>query len=188
MIAFFTKILGRSWLVRVYKVDKLLFFILTLFFAGTLAANLLRLQVTPFFVWDMYSWKIPEVNAYPYYEIHYNHDQLINLRHTWNEPQKTYLYAPLNLYAADKADPAMDRFRRYLEDIWLKKHPRFARLTGGLTITGAEVDAYPMWFKGYLSTVTGRKINDVTVLKKMIHFDDAGTPVELSSDTVLHIP
>src|SRR5581483_1773420 len=104
MIAFFTKILGRSWLGRVYKFNKLLFFILPIFFVGTIAANLLRLQLTPLFIWDMYSAKMPETDTYPFFEIRYNGNKLINLRHTWNEPQKTYLYAPLALYAADKAD------------------------------------------------------------------------------------
>jgi hypothetical protein len=188
MIAFFGKILGRSWLRRVYKVNKPLFFIVSIFFAATIASNIIRLQTTPFFVWDMYSRKIPETDAYPYYEIRYNDNRLINLRHTWNEPEKTFLYGPINLYIADKNDPGSDNFHQYLNNTWRRKHPGFAWLTGNLTLTRAELDAFPAWLKKYVSTVTGQHVDSLVVLKKMMHFDALGEPVVRSSDTVLHIP
>ena len=188
MIAFFTKILGRSWLGRVYKVNKGLFWILTLFFAGTIVCNLLKIQITPFFVWGMYSRKVPEVPSYPYYEITYNNGKVINLRHTWNEPQKTYLYWPLTHYAADKGDPSSDYFTVYLEKTWLKKHPRFEWLTRGLTITRTDLDNYPGWLKTYLSTITGETITEVTAYKKLVRFDADGNAIEIASDTILHIP
>lgn len=188
MIAFFTKILDRSWLARVYKVNKLLFFVVTLFFAGTICANIIRHQATPFFVWDMYARKIPEVSAYPYFEIRFNNDQVINLRHTWNEPQKTYLYDPLRLYAAGRTHLIPSHLQLYLENGWLKRHPRFAWLDRGLTVTRSDLDAYPAWLKQYLSTVTGQDIYEVTVLKKMVKFNGGGMPILLSSDTILHIP
>jgi hypothetical protein len=188
MIAFFMKILDRSWLARVYKVNRLLFFIVTLFFAGTICANLIRLQATPFFVWDMYSGKIPEVNAYPYLEIRYNHNQVINIRHTWNEPLKTYLYDPLRFYAAGRARLVPTRLQSYLENGWPKRYPWFAWLDKGVTITRSKLDAYPAWLNQYLSTVTGQDIYEVTALKKMVKFNAAGMPVVISSDTILHIP
>jgi hypothetical protein len=187
MIAFFTKILGRSWLGRVYKVDKPLFLVLALFFAATIGFNVLKLQTTPFFVWHMYSAKMPETATYPYFQITYNHGRVVNLQHTWNEPQKSYLYMPLSRYVYDKAGADTDPFRLYLET-WLKKHPRFAGLTRDLTITQHELDSYPAWLRSYLSTVTGGPIDEVTVLQKKVSFDASGAPVEVSSDTVLHLP
>ena len=186
MIAFFTKILGRSWLGRVYRVDKPFFFIVALFFAATIGFNLLKLQTTPFFVWHMYSEKMPETAIYPYLEITYNHGHVLNLRHTWNEPEKTYLYSPLALYVNDSAGASTDPFKNYLETVWLKKHPRFAGLTHGLTITQAGLDNYPAWLRSYLSTVTGTPIDEITVLQKRASFGPSGAPVEVTSDTVLH--
>jgi len=186
MMAFFTKILGRSWLGRVYKVDKPLFFILVLFFSGTIGFNLLKLQTTPFFLWGMYSLKMPETATYPYFQITYNHGRVLNLRHTWNEPQKTYLYGPLGRYVYDKGDASADPFTIYMETVWRKKHPRFAGLTQGLTMTQNELDRYPSWLRSYVSTVTGVAVDEVTVLQKRVSFDASGAPVEVSSDTVLH--
>ena len=186
MAAFFTKILGRSWLGRVYKVDKPLFFILALFFSATIGFNLLKLQTTPFFLWGMYSLKVPESATYPYLQVTYDHGQVLNLRHTWNEPQKTYLYGPLGRYVYDKADASADPFTIYMET-WRKKHPRFAGLAQGLTMTQNDLDRYPAWLRSYVSTVTGTSVGEITVLQKRVSFGASGAPVEVSSDTVLHI-
>jgi hypothetical protein len=112
----------------------------------------------------------------------------MNLRHTWDEPQKSYLYVPLTRYVNDRAGASTDAFRIYLETVWRVKHPRFAGLTRDLTITQADLDLYPCWLRSYLSTVTGIPIDEVTVVQKRARFDAAGAPVEVSSDTVLHTP
>jgi hypothetical protein len=188
MIAFFTKFLGRSWLGRVYKVHKGLFLILGLFFAGTVVCNLLKIQITPFFGWGVYSRAAPEKKAYSYFQITYDHGKVINLRHTWNEPQKNYLFFPLAHYVADKNDPSADPFTIYLKNTWLKKHPRFESWTRGIMITRSNLDDYPGWLQTYLSTVTGQPVTEVTVYKKMVRFDADGNAIEIASDTVMHIP
>jgi hypothetical protein len=180
--------LAGSWLGRVYKADKILFTILLLFFMLSTVSNLIKLQTTPFFIWNMYSMKLPETDVYTYYQISCNNGNVINLRHTWNEPEKTCLYAPLNLYLWDMAHGAVDPFRNYLESHWLKKHARFAGLTTGLYVTPKELDQYPVWLVKYLSSVTGAPVNKVCVLKKKMRFGENGVPAELSSDTVLYIP
>jgi hypothetical protein len=188
MLTSFRKVLAGSWLGRVYRADKILFTLLSLFFMLSIVSNLIRLQTTPFFIWHMYSMKIPETDVYTYYQIDYNNGKVINLRHTWNEPEKTFLYAPLNVYLWDMAHDTVDPFRTYLESHWLKKHARFAGLTAGLYITSAELSQYPAWLVRYLSSVTGAPVNKVCVLKKQVRFDDTGAPTEVSSDTVLYIP
>src|SRR5689334_19100198 len=116
-----SRILARSWLGRVYKADKWLFVLLTLFFFFTLFANFIKLQTTPFFIWGMYSQKMPERSVYSYLEVHYNDDKVLNLRHSWNEPAKNYLFMPLGYYIETKDSNYRDPFRSYLESHWLKK-------------------------------------------------------------------
>jgi len=188
MLTSFRKILAGSWLGRVYRADKTLFTLLLLFFILSTVSNLIKLQTTPFFIWSMYSTKLPQTDVYTYYRINYNDGNVINLRHTWNEPEKTLLYAPLNVYLWDMAHGAVDPFRTYLESHWLKKHARFAGLTTGLYVTPAELDQYPAWLVKYLSSVTGAPVNKVCVLKKKVRFGENGVPAEVSSDTVLYIP
>jgi hypothetical protein len=188
MLTSFRKIIAGSWLGRVYRVDKMLFTFLLLFFMLSTVSNLIKLQTTPFFIWSMYSMKIPETDMYTYYRINYNNGNVINLRHTWNEPQKTYLYTPLQAYLWDMAHDSVDPFRTYLESHWLKKHARFAGLTTGLYVTAAELDQYPAWLVRYMSSVTGSSVHKVWVLKKQVQFTDTGAPKEVSSDTVLYIP
>ena len=188
MLTSFRKILAGSWLGRVYRADKILFTFLLLFFILSTVSNLIKLQTTPFFIWSMYSTTLPQTDVYTYYRIDYNNGNVINLRHTWNEPEKTFLYSPLNVYLWDMAHGAVDPFRTYLESHWLKKHARFAGLTAGLYVTPAELDQYPAWLVKYLSSVTGAPVNKVSVLKKTVRFGENGVPAEVYSDTVLNIP
>ncbi len=114
MLTSFRKIIAGSWLGRVYTADKFLFVLLSLFFMLSTVANVIKLQTSPFFIWQMYSTKIPETGLYSYYQIHYNNGNVVNLRHTWNEPEKTYLYSPLQAYLWDLAHDSVDPFWVYI--------------------------------------------------------------------------
>jgi hypothetical protein len=185
MLILFKKIASASWLGRVYKTDKVLFAILGSFALLTIGFNLTRLQTTPFFLWNMYSGPLPATDTNVYYQIWYNKDHLINLRHTFNEPEKTYLYIPLNEYVAARSNGGVDPSRSYLVD-WAGRHRRFSGLTAGLCNTPADLDQFPTWLGNYISGVTGETVRSVCVLRKKVRFDGTGMPVELSSDTVLY--
>jgi|SRR5579872_2912795 len=183
----YRKILASSWLGRLYRTDKVVFAICGLFFSASIFSNLIRLQSTPFFVWSMYSLPVQPQESYSYYRIIYNDGHVINLRHTWNEPEKTYLLKPLNCYAVwmqthGAADPAL----KYLDD-WSRRHPRFAGLATTLSNTAAAREQFPAWLERYISGITGEPVYSLCVLKKQVHFDAADDLREFASDTVLYI-
>src|SRR5579859_438614 len=89
---------ARTYLARLFRSDKRLFFVISLFFFLTIFSNLIRLQTTPFQVWNMYSMPIPPLEKYSFYEIRYNDSKLFAFRHTWNEPKKTLAFIPLKSY------------------------------------------------------------------------------------------
>jgi hypothetical protein len=188
MFSFLKKITANSWLGRVYRADRVLFIVLSLFFTLTIVSNLIKLQTSPFFIWDMYSREIEPAKAYPYYQIRYNGTRVFNLRHTWNEPEKAAIFNPLDYYLLLRARGSEDPFRVYLESHWLKKHPAFTGLTAHLYLATADLDKYPAWFKHYLSLQAGEPVSEICVLKKAVTFEKSGSPREIASDTVLYIP
>ena len=62
----------KSYLRKVYEHNKKLFYACMLFISLTLFTNLLGWQVTPFFVWGMYSEKEIEKNDHTIYQTMHN--------------------------------------------------------------------------------------------------------------------
>jgi len=182
------RILAHSWLGRVYKADKWLFVLLSLFFFFTLFANFIRLQATPFFIWAMYSQKLPEKTDYSYLEVHYNGNKLLNIQHSWNEPAKNYLYLPLGYYIEIKDSNYVDPFRNYLESHWLKKHPAFTGIAPYLYPDRRTIDKFPGWYKRYLSLQVNEPVNNILVLKRHVQFHPDGASQVIATDSLLYIP
>lgn len=177
----------NTYFGRLFKADKLLFSIIFLFFLFSILSNLIRLQTTPFFIWDMYSKEIPSQPYYSFLEIKYNDTSVINFRHTWNEPAKTMLYDPLKTYFSIKANHSISPEETYFREHWLKKHPAFANSLDGLYITRAELDEFPFWLKRYLSGKMGTPVGNISVIARKLQFGNDGDLKLIGSDTILFI-
>jgi hypothetical protein len=181
-------IAGTYW-GKLFRRDKTLFSIVFLFFALSLVANIIKLQTTPFFIWSMYSHKLPPRDEYSFYEVRYNDNKLLNIRHTWEQPRKNFLFDPLTFYSSvyvDKTDPYY--LRDYLRDRWAVKHPRFAGVIPGLYTDSAGFEAFPAWFKRYLSEQIDEPVGPIYILRKKVRFLPGGEIREVASDTTMKIP
>jgi hypothetical protein len=180
-------IIAGTYFGRLFRADKFIFLAIFLFFAGSVLASLMRLQTTPFFIWDMYSRRVDTAKTYRLLEIGYNDNKRVNLRHSWNEPEKTILTMPLRNYLEIRGNHSVDPFGVYLQSYWLKKHPAFAGVAGQLYNTPAELDEFPGWYKRWLSAAVGEPVEKVVVLEKRLAFSEDGGLREISSDTALVI-
>jgi hypothetical protein len=172
---------------RLFKTDKALFAVLFLFFAFSVFSNLIRLQTTPFFIWDMYSQKISALTYYDLYEIRYNDNKLFKLLHTWNEPEKTMLNAPLKLYLNMRANHSVDPFETYLKTHWVQKHPAFTHRIDALCNKPDALDRFPDWYFRYLTAQVHEPVRQVYVIDKKLRFLENGDLEMISTDTVLNI-
>jgi len=180
--------LSQTWLGKVYQADKCLFIVIFLFFSGTLLSNLLRLQTTPFFIWDMYSNRAEPKTYYYISEVKYNDTAILNLRHTWNEPAKNFITMPLLKYLVMTDHDSVDWFSLYLKKYWVKKHPAFAPMLPSLYNNKKDLEAFPAWYKRWLSGLVGQPLKNICVLDKKLFFEKDGSLTEMSSDTALFIP
>jgi hypothetical protein len=183
------KAIGRSYWGRLFYRDKLLFLVISFFFMGSLFFNLIKLGITPFFLFDMYAVKIPPQTGYSFYEVRYGHRQRLELPHTWEQPRKLILFEPLSWYTELTIDKkGKDPFGEYLKNNWGVRHPRFRSLIPYLYDSSAQLAAFPDWYKRYLAPQVDGPIGSVYVLKKTVGFDAEGWTHEISSDTTLKIP
>jgi hypothetical protein len=180
------KNIAGTYFWKLYRKGKALFFFVFLFFFLNVFVNIfLRLEATPFFVWDMYSTKAPLQSEYAIYEVWYN-GKVLNIPHSWEEPRKMLLFDPLAYYVSVQIDKAgKDPFREYLEDYWGLRHPQFKSMLPRLYNNPEQFKAFPEWYKRYLSQQFDEKVNNITIIRKNVCFtEDAGINA-LSSDTIM---
>jgi len=176
-----------GYLARLFRSDKWLFLVITLFFVLTIISNLIRLQTTPFCIWDMYSKPIPPREQYAFFEIRYNDSKLFAFRHTWNEPGKTFAFDPLQFYFHVKDNHDISPLQEYLESYWTIKHPYFKGRLQALNITSAALQAFPGWYKRYISQHIDEPVKNIYIIKQTVHFGASGDLSLISSDTLLTI-
>ncbi len=181
-------ILLSSYLGKLYQKDKTLFTVTSLFIGLSVFANAIRLETSPFFLWNLYALKQSPKQEYTIYEIRYNEGELLNFQRTWSAPQQQFLTAPLYYYADMKANGGIDPLQIYLEHFWVKKHPFFKSIVTRLYNTQSDYNAFPAWYKKYLSSIEKRSIQSVYILKKRLNFGENGNITEISTDTAIRIP
>ena len=184
---FLRNIFKNTYFKKLYQKDKFLFGFVLLFSLASIFANLIRLETSPFFVWRLYSERYYPREEYSIYEIRFDDNNLLNTKHTWNSPQQAYLTGPLYYYLSVKAKDGIDPWQNYLENYWSAKHPAFRFLVHRLYNRPEQFEAFPAWYKKYLSQINKKEIKNIYVLKKKIRFESDGNVTEISSDTSLVI-
>jgi hypothetical protein len=175
----------RSYFYRLYQTNKFLFVFISLFFLLSIFSNIIKLQTTPFFVWNMYAFPIQEKKIYEVYEIRYNQNKIFNLPHTWQEPAKNLFSFPLYFYINSRKDPA--NFRAYMDSVWLPKHAYWRELVSKLYVRDDEIREFPSWYRRYLAVWTGEPIDSLMVLNRKVSFNNDGTVRLMRTDTALKI-
>jgi hypothetical protein len=188
MSRYLKKTVADTWFGLLFRLDKRLFLLIFLFFLFSLLANLvIKLETSPFFIWNMYSLKELPQKYYTLYEIRYNDSLELKFKHTWNEPAKTMLNMPLRTYFSILANDSVSPEETYLRSHWLKKHPAFAEAVRGLYTTPQALSEFPEWFRRYVEKQAGRPVRNVYVVAKKLQFDNHGDLDLLAADTVLSI-
>lgn len=116
------RIWHQTYLGSLFKLDKILFCIVLLFFFFSLLANLIRLETTPFFKWSLYSEKFQVQDTYSFHEILYN-GKILNFNSTWRSPEKVIATEPLESYIVFLHGKGRDPWEVYLQDSWGKSIP-----------------------------------------------------------------
>jgi hypothetical protein len=160
----------NSFLYRVYYHNKKLFCFMGLFVAGTLFCNLAGFEVTPFFVWGMYS--RPEKPVEEYEVLQPVADgKPIDISSGYMDNTRVYLNGPLAWYKAILDNGNTDPTLTFL-DSRLKGHCRWIYSPASRVLNGPDqLAAFPDWYRGYLSSISGVPIGTLSISAVRVHYD-----------------
>ena len=83
---------------KLYKFDRRLFFLIAAFTTLTVLCNIKGVEITPFFIWAMYSEKENDANKYEIFRILINDSTLVDYASGYTDNNRFFLSAPLSYY------------------------------------------------------------------------------------------
>ena len=174
--------LKRTYFYKLYRHSKVLFVLISLFVLLTAIANVSGDEVTPFFVFGMYSTREQKVEQYEIVAIVVN-DTIDVAQYSLSIYQKHFVISPLRYYRSIRinanVDPTITFLRRKLGKRYNKLIPLESKLFNG----AKEIQEFMPWYKRYLETVLDRSINSIQIYINYVHFSE-GQKVVLDSTHV----
>jgi len=162
----------RSYLSRVYAFDKKLFLFIACFAGLTLLCNLSGNEVTPFFVWGMYSQREKAVGHYEFLQTRLENGKVLDPSSGYTDNTRFFLNSPLVNYKAIRDNAGVDPTRSFLERKLGSRYRRIAPLEDRIFNGPAEQQAFPEWYRRYLQTITGSSIQTLSLWAVKVHYDD----------------
>lgn len=146
----------------------------------TIGTNLTGDEVTPFFVWGMYSAKEEPVQQYAVLQTTINDSMVVNEYNFPVSDMRFYLTTPLAWYKRIRENNNIDPTRSFLQ---AKLNPGYFKklgfLQGSLFNTAAQADSFFTWYARYLLQITHTPVHSIRVDEVKAHY--AGSKLVVDS-------
>jgi len=160
--------MSRLFLYKVYLYNKKLFIFFVAFTVFTVVVNLAGNEITPFFVWGMYSEnEVPQDN-YEIFKVTAN-DYIIDYTTGYLPANRFFLLSPLSYYSEMKnsGDPTKKFLERKLKKYFSEVQPYASKVLN----SRKEVEKFPFWYKRYLQQTTGEIIKNYKIEIIKVSYD-----------------
>lgn len=145
---------------------------MTAFAALTVVTNLLGDEVTPFFVWGMYSEKEQPVREYEILKTTINDGAVVNIYDYSNGDTRFYLSAPLAYYKKIKDNNNQDPTISFLQTKLHRHYEAIRPFERSLFNTGMQQREFLNWYARYLQQATGIPVSSLRVEVVHAHYTD----------------
>lgn len=161
----------NGFFYKLYLFDKRLFFVIASFSGLTILCNVMGGEVTPFFIWAMYSEKESAINKYEIFKIRVNDSTLIDYTSHYTDNNRLFLSAPLSYYYKIKQnnfkEPALSFIKKKLGEKYTAIQPLAAKLYNG----NPDAKQFIEWYVRYLQQSIGKPVYRLDVSIVTTHFD-----------------
>jgi hypothetical protein len=161
----------RTFLYQVWLHNKRLFYIMAAFTVLTIGTNLAGDEVTPFFVWGMYSAKEEPVQQYSILQTTINDSIVVNAYDQYISDTRFYLTSPLAHYKRIKDNNNIDPTLTFLQaKTNLQLFTKPSVMQGPLFNTSRQTALFFPWFARYLQQVTNIPIHSIRIDEIKTHY------------------
>ncbi len=148
---------------KLYMFDKRLFFLIAAFSILTVLCNVKGDEITPFFIWAMYSEKENDSNKYEVFRILINDSTLVDYTSGYTDNNRFFLSAPLSYYDKIKRnnfnEPTLTFISAKLGNNYKIIQPLAERIYDDNQNTKQFID----WYVRFLQQSTGQPVRKLEV-------------------------
>ncbi len=177
--------LKNFYLYRIYKANKYWFTFFILFITASFVTHKTGVEITPFFVWGMYSNTDTVKRTYEILEVTINGNEKVQLDQTFFEPYRMMIYTSFDKYNRYVANGNIDSLQFYRENesgTLRQAQHFFASRTANST---ESIKQYPAWLKRYIGSRLNKKVNTINVDKIVFTYNDEGYATIISKTNLL---
>lgn len=177
--------LKNPYLYRLYTKSKRWFAVFCIFIVTTFFTHKKGVEITPFFVWGMYS-NIDTVKpSYDILEVTINNNEKLRLDQTWAEPYRMMIYTSFDKYSHYADDGNIDSMMFYRKD-----EPGFIRhwqytIASRLANKQENILQYPVWLKRYVAHALNKNVATIKVDKITFTYNDKGYATIISKTNLI---
>ena len=161
----------RTFLYQVWLHNKKMFCFFVVFTVFTIGTNLAGDEVTPFFVWGMYSAKEEPVRQYYILQTTINDSMVVN---PYDRPicdTRFYLTSPLAWYKKIKDNNSVDPTKTFLQTkLGPERFEKPGFLQNALFNNRQQQNAFFAWYARYLTQVTTTPIQSIRIDEIKVHY------------------
>jgi hypothetical protein len=168
----------NTFLYQVWLYKPRLFYIMIAFTALTMFGNLLGDEVTPFFVWGMYSEKEKPVQQYEILKTTINDSITLNLYDYHTPDTRFYLGTPLGYYKKIIDNNNQDPTISFLQSKLHNHYNSIRFLEPSLFNTAPQQQAFLNWYARYIQQVTIMPVNSLRIEVIKTHYSDRNLIVD----------
>lgn len=168
----------RTFLYQVWLHNTRLFYILAAFTTLTVCFNLLGDEVTPFFVWGMYSEKEKPVAQYDILKTTVNDSLVVNVYDYHTTDSRFYLSTPLAYYKRIKDNNNQDPTISFLQTKLRQHYEQIRFLEPSLFNTGPQQGAFLDWYARYLQQFTNQPVESLRIEVIKAHYSNQNLVVD----------
>ncbi len=173
----------KTYFHHLYHADKKLFIIISLFSLGTGVMTILGDQVTPFYIWGMFSEPIPVRETYSKIQLEADGKPLEF--YDLQAPNRHLLYGGVHFYKKIKDNknthPTRTFFRQKLGVHYNKVQP----ILENITCDSSDFEAAEEWIQRYLSYSISKDVKEWRAIHQEIRFNENNRPEVVSTQTIL---
>ncbi len=162
--------MNKAYLKRLYQHNRLIFGWVSLFVLGTLFSNFMGDEISPFFVWGMFSEKLENKKEQAVIEIYIN-NEAYNYTKELSNFNRHMLMSPIGYYKKILDNDGQDPFQNFLESKLGNTYQKLIPLLPYISNTSEQIKAFKTWLKEYLACSSGKEIQSFRVIEVLYSFE-----------------
>lgn len=163
-----------TYFSQLYKYNKYIAISICTFCVLTIGVNFLKTEITPLFVWGMYSEREKVLNTYDIYRVVVNDSVAIDYSSGFTDANRFFLLSPLSYYIQIGQNGGRDP----LEDLIKKKtgeyYDVFNYFEKSIYNDLRRQQAFKIWYANYLEETIHLKVNKVGLEVLRVHYEANG--------------